>query len=37
MSPGSVMFHLGSLWHGGGANLTGRERLGVILEHEPRG
>jgi ectoine hydroxylase-related dioxygenase (phytanoyl-CoA dioxygenase family) len=33
MSPGSVMFYLGSLWHGGGANLTGRPRLGVILEY----
>ena len=33
MSPGSVMFYLGSLWHGGGANRTGRARLGVILEY----
>jgi len=33
MTPGSVMFYLGSLWHGGGANLTGRPRLGVILEY----
>jgi len=33
MSPGSVMFYLGSLWHGGGANQTGRARLGVILEY----
>jgi ectoine hydroxylase-related dioxygenase (phytanoyl-CoA dioxygenase family) len=33
MSPGSVMFYLGSLWHGGGANLTGASRLGVILEY----
>jgi ectoine hydroxylase-related dioxygenase (phytanoyl-CoA dioxygenase family) len=33
MSPGSVMFYLGSLWHGGGANRTGRPRLGVILEY----
>jgi ectoine hydroxylase-related dioxygenase (phytanoyl-CoA dioxygenase family) len=33
MTPGSVMFYLGSLWHGGGANRTGRPRLGVILEY----
>src|SRR5579859_3581230 len=33
MSPGSVLFYLGSLWHGGGANSTTRSRLGVILEY----
>jgi ectoine hydroxylase-related dioxygenase (phytanoyl-CoA dioxygenase family) len=33
LSPGSAMFYLGSLWHGGGANLTARPRLGVILEY----
>ena len=33
MSPGSVLFYLGSLWHGGGANQTGACRLGVILEY----
>jgi len=33
MAPGSAMFYLGSLWHGGGANRTGRPRLGVILEY----
>jgi ectoine hydroxylase-related dioxygenase (phytanoyl-CoA dioxygenase family) len=33
MPPGSVMFYLGSLWHGGGANVTSRPRLGVILEY----
>jgi ectoine hydroxylase-related dioxygenase (phytanoyl-CoA dioxygenase family) len=33
MSPGSAMFYLGSLWHGGGANRTGKPRLGVILEY----
>jgi ectoine hydroxylase-related dioxygenase (phytanoyl-CoA dioxygenase family) len=33
ISPGSFMFYLGSLWHGGGANQTGRPRLGVILEY----
>jgi ectoine hydroxylase-related dioxygenase (phytanoyl-CoA dioxygenase family) len=33
MSPGSVLFYLGSLWHGGGANTTAAPRLGVILEY----
>jgi len=33
MSPGSALFYLGSLWHGGGANDTGQPRLGVILEY----
>jgi ectoine hydroxylase-related dioxygenase (phytanoyl-CoA dioxygenase family) len=33
MSPGSAMFYLGSLWHGGGANRTSAPRLGVILEY----
>jgi ectoine hydroxylase-related dioxygenase (phytanoyl-CoA dioxygenase family) len=33
MRPGSAMFYLGSLWHGGGANRTSRPRLGVILEY----
>ena len=33
MSPGSALFYLGSLWHGGGANSTARPRLGVILEY----
>jgi ectoine hydroxylase-related dioxygenase (phytanoyl-CoA dioxygenase family) len=33
MSPGSALFYLGSLWHGGGANHTGQPRLGVILEY----
>jgi ectoine hydroxylase-related dioxygenase (phytanoyl-CoA dioxygenase family) len=33
MTPGSAMFYLGSLWHGGGANTTTRPRLGVILEY----
>ena len=31
--PGSALFYLGSLWHGGGANQTSRPRLGVILEY----
>jgi ectoine hydroxylase-related dioxygenase (phytanoyl-CoA dioxygenase family) len=33
MEAGSVLFYLGSLWHGGGANTTDRPRLGVILEY----
>jgi ectoine hydroxylase-related dioxygenase (phytanoyl-CoA dioxygenase family) len=33
MTPGSVLFYLGSLWHGGGANRTQQPRLGVILEY----
>jgi len=33
MEPGSAMFYLGDLWHGGGANKTERPRLGVILEY----
>jgi ectoine hydroxylase-related dioxygenase (phytanoyl-CoA dioxygenase family) len=33
MPAGSVAFYLGSLWHGGGANVTDAPRLGVILEY----
>ncbi len=33
MPAGSVLFYLGSVWHGGGANTTERARLGVILEY----
>ena len=33
MALGSALFYLGSLWHGGGANSSGRQRLGVILEY----
>jgi ectoine hydroxylase-related dioxygenase (phytanoyl-CoA dioxygenase family) len=33
MPAGSVNFYLGQLWHGGGANVTDRPRLGVILEY----
>lgn len=33
MPAGSVLFYLGSLWHGGGANRTDQPRLGVILEY----
>ena len=32
MPAGSVMIYLGGLFHSGGANRTGRSRLGVILE-----
>jgi len=33
MSPGSLMFFRGSVYHGGGTNSTDRPRLGVILEY----
>ncbi len=33
MRAGSVLFILGSLWHGGGANGTDRPRLGVLIEY----
>jgi ectoine hydroxylase-related dioxygenase (phytanoyl-CoA dioxygenase family) len=33
MPAGSLMFFLGSVFHGGGANTTGQPRLGVILEY----
>jgi ectoine hydroxylase-related dioxygenase (phytanoyl-CoA dioxygenase family) len=33
MPAGSVMFYVGTVWHGGGANRTGERRLGVILEY----
>src|SRR3954468_11671717 len=33
MPAGSVMFYVGRIWHGGGANATDRPRLGVILEY----
>jgi ectoine hydroxylase-related dioxygenase (phytanoyl-CoA dioxygenase family) len=33
MPAGSVLFIVGSLWHGGGANRTDRPRLGVLLEY----
>ncbi len=33
MPAGSVLFIIGSLWHGGGANRTDRSRLGVLLEY----
>jgi ectoine hydroxylase-related dioxygenase (phytanoyl-CoA dioxygenase family) len=33
MPAGSVLFILGTLWHGGGANRTDAPRLGVLLEY----
>jgi ectoine hydroxylase-related dioxygenase (phytanoyl-CoA dioxygenase family) len=33
MPAGSVMFYVGTVWHGGGANRTEQRRLGVILEY----
>ncbi|HXY45320.1 MAG TPA: phytanoyl-CoA dioxygenase family protein [Acidimicrobiales bacterium] len=33
LKAGSALFFLGSLWHGGGANRTDGERLGVILHY----
>jgi len=33
MAAGSALFFLGSLWHGGGANTTRHDRLGVILHY----
>jgi ectoine hydroxylase-related dioxygenase (phytanoyl-CoA dioxygenase family) len=33
MPAGSVAFYVGKIWHGGGANITDRPRLGVILEY----
>jgi ectoine hydroxylase-related dioxygenase (phytanoyl-CoA dioxygenase family) len=33
MPAGSVMFYVGKIWHGGGANTTDVPRLGVILEY----
>jgi ectoine hydroxylase-related dioxygenase (phytanoyl-CoA dioxygenase family) len=33
MAPGSMMFFIGSVYHGGGTNSTDRPRLGVIIEY----
>jgi ectoine hydroxylase-related dioxygenase (phytanoyl-CoA dioxygenase family) len=33
MPAGSVMFYVGTVWHGGGANRSAERRLGVILEY----
>jgi ectoine hydroxylase-related dioxygenase (phytanoyl-CoA dioxygenase family) len=33
MPAGSALVYLGSVWHGGGANRTGKARLGVVLHY----
>jgi ectoine hydroxylase-related dioxygenase (phytanoyl-CoA dioxygenase family) len=33
MPAGSVLIYRGSLWHGGGANTTSRERIGVVMHY----
>jgi hypothetical protein len=33
MSPGSCVFFLGTLWHGGGANRSSRDRLAVTAQY----
>jgi ectoine hydroxylase-related dioxygenase (phytanoyl-CoA dioxygenase family) len=33
MPAGSMLVYRGSLWHGGGANTTERERIGVVLHY----
>ncbi len=33
MPPRTALVYLGSVWHGGGANHTDRERLGVVLHY----
>ena len=33
MPAGSVLIYRGSLWHGGGANSTSRERIGVVMHY----
>jgi ectoine hydroxylase-related dioxygenase (phytanoyl-CoA dioxygenase family) len=33
LSAGSALVYLGSVWHGGGANRTGKARLGVVLHY----
>jgi ectoine hydroxylase-related dioxygenase (phytanoyl-CoA dioxygenase family) len=33
MPAGSIMFFVGSVFHGGGANNTGRPRFGTIIEY----
>jgi ectoine hydroxylase-related dioxygenase (phytanoyl-CoA dioxygenase family) len=30
---GSALVYLGNVWHGGGANTTGQDRLGVVLHY----
>ena len=33
MTAGTALVYLGSVWHGGGANLTAKPRLGVVLHY----
>jgi ectoine hydroxylase-related dioxygenase (phytanoyl-CoA dioxygenase family) len=33
MKAGSVLIMHGALWHGGGANQTGKRRLGIAVDH----
>ena len=33
MPPGSCVFFIGTLWHGGGANRSGRDRLAVTAQY----
>lgn len=33
MSKGSVLVFVGSLWHGGGANVTDRRRVGIAMNY----
>ena len=33
ITAGSALVYLGSVWHGGGANRTGKPRLGVVLHY----
>ena len=33
MPAGSALLYVGSIWHGGGANLTDRPRVGVVLHY----
>ena len=35
MPRGSVLAWLGSLWHGGGANSTDAERIGIAVNYTP--
>jgi ectoine hydroxylase-related dioxygenase (phytanoyl-CoA dioxygenase family) len=33
MPAGSALLYVGSIWHGGGANLTDRARVGVVIHY----
>jgi ectoine hydroxylase-related dioxygenase (phytanoyl-CoA dioxygenase family) len=33
MPAGSALLYVGSIWHGGGANLTDRSRVGVVIHY----